>query len=273
MNKYAIIFIIVVTFYAAIKPNHSIAANGQDNASQSKVTLTIAADNWCPFNCQPNSDYPGYMIEIAQQVFAEHNIKINYQIIPWSRALQLCRAGIISAVVGGYISDAPDFIYPLNEQGLIAFSFFSLKPGHWRYQGPASLDNQLLAVANGYAYTESLDSYIKLHQADATRIYSAYGNKPLIENITLLEQGLIDVLVETEAVFWYTSKQSNRQEKFNMAGLLAPAKPAYIAFSPAIEASTEYADILSKGIVRLRTNGELARILAKYGLSDWQESP
>lgn len=272
MYKYAILFIIVIIFPLAISANDSIPVSGQDNSNQSKVTLTIASDHWCPFNCQPDSAYPGYMIEIAQQVFAEHNININYQIIPWSRALRLCRVGIISAVVGGYKSDAPDFIYPQNEQGLIAFSFFNLKQSNWRYQGLASLDNQLLAIANSYAYTESLDNYITLHQANDSRIYTAFGNQPLIENIALLEQGLIDVLIETESVFWYASKQLNYQDKFNIVGNLASAKPAYIAFSPSIEASQEYADILSEGIVRLRTSGELSRILAKYGLIDWQQS-
>ncbi|NQZ25560.1 MAG: transporter substrate-binding domain-containing protein [Colwellia sp.] len=270
MQKYANLFIIPVIFSLTISANNSIAVSGQDNSNRSKVTLTIAADNWCPFNCQPNSTNPGYMIEIAQQVFTEHNININYQVIPWSRALRLCRAGIISAVVGGYKSDAQDFIYPENEQGLIGFSFFTLGKSNWRYQQINSLNNKLLAVADGYAYTDSLDSYIKVHQADVSRIYTAFGNQPLTENIALLEQGLIDVLVETEAVFWYSSKQSNQQEKFNMVGILAPAKPVYIAFSPAIEASQQYADILSEGIVRLRNSGELSLILAKYGLVDWQ---
>ena len=102
MYKYAILFIIVVIFPLAVSANNLIPVSEQDNLNRSKVTLTLAADNWCPFNCQPNSTYPGYMIEIAQQVFAEYNININYQVIPWSRALRLCRAGIISAVVGGY---------------------------------------------------------------------------------------------------------------------------------------------------------------------------
>ena len=270
MNKYISIFICLVVFSTAISANVPTTASGQMNLNSDKVIITIAADYWCPFNCRPDSDYPGYMIEIAEQVFAQHDIKISYQIIPWSRALQLCRSGRISAVVGGYKSDAEDFIYPKNEQGLIGFSFFTLDKNNWRYQQIDSLHNQLLAVADGYAYTGSLDRYIALHQNDATRIYTAFGNKPLTENITLLEQGLIDVLVETDAVFWYVSKQLNHQGKFTLAGVLAPAKPAYIAFSPAIADSTEYARILSEGIAQLRASGELAIILAKYGLTDWQ---
>ena len=271
MKCYLVAVLMVVLLSLTISPASARPENFQLNSTKDQVTITIAADYWCPFNCQPNSEYPGYMIEIAQQVFALHDITVNYQIIPWSRALQLCRAGRISAVVGGYKSDAPDFIYPQIEQGMIGFSFFSTMDHSWQYQGITSLDNQLLAVADGYAYSETLDRYIGKYQDDSSRIYSAFGDKPLTENIALLEQGLIDVLIETKSVFWYRSEQLNKRHKFIMVGVLAPAEPAYISFSPAIDESRKYARLLSQGTEQLRASGELSKILAKYGLSDWQE--
>jgi len=30
-------------------------------------TITIRADVWCPYNCEPDSEKPGYMIEIVQK--------------------------------------------------------------------------------------------------------------------------------------------------------------------------------------------------------------
>lgn len=44
----------------------------------------------------------------------------------------------------------------------------------------------------------------------------------------------------------------------------------YIAFSPAISQSKEYARILSEGVDTLRKSGELKTILKKYGLDDWE---
>ena len=29
-------------------------------------TVTLRADVWCPFNCEPDAASPGYMIEIAK---------------------------------------------------------------------------------------------------------------------------------------------------------------------------------------------------------------
>lgn len=232
--------------------------------------ITIAADFWCPFNCQPNSSHPGYMIEIAQRVFSQHNIKVTYQIIPWSRALKLCRAGHITAVVGGYKSDAPDFIYPENEQGSIGFSFFNLAENRWTYQGEKSLEPLLLAIAYDYVYSAELGQYIKKYQSDNEKIHISYGDQPLKENMQLLTQGLVDVLVETEPVFWYASQQVNSQALFRQAGQVQQAIPAFIAFSPKQVAAKRYARLLSQGMEQLRASGELAEILAKYGLTDWR---
>ena len=238
--------------------------------AQKPVEIILAADYWCPFNCQPQSSQPGYMIEVAQRIFAQHNIKVNYQIIPWSRALKMCRKGEIAAVVGGYQSDAPDFIYPTIEQGMIGFSFFSLRNMNWRYLGLTSLEDKRLAIAYDYAYSAELGSYIKKNQANKDKLFIAYGDQPLKKNIQLLERDLVDVIIETEPVFWYVSKQINKQHLFRQAGKLQSAQAAYIAFSPAIVESQHYAEILSQGMQRLRESGELASILAKYGLTDWR---
>ncbi len=41
-------------------------------------TITIAADNWCPMNCEPESKEPGFMVEIAQSILAKAGHKVVY---------------------------------------------------------------------------------------------------------------------------------------------------------------------------------------------------
>lgn len=238
--------------------------------AQKKEEIIIAADFWCPFNCEPNSKQPGYMIEIAQRVFAQYDIKVTYLIFPWPRALILCRAGSISAVVGGYKSDAPDFVYPDVEQGMIGFSFFNSVHSAWSFQGIASLNPLLLATSYDYAYSDELNGYIKKYQADHDKIHVSYGEETVRKNIKLLESGAVDVLVESDPAFWYVSKQLNMQKKFSHAGNLQKALPAYIAFSPKLANAEKYAKMLSAGTQSLRESGELAEILAAYGLRDWR---
>jgi len=266
---------IALSFFVLFLPTtlvkaQAIGINSTDSFDDTSLEIVIAADSWCPFNCLPDSTNPGYMIEIAQYVFAMHNIRIRYQVMPWTRAIELCRAGKISAIVGGYKSDAPDFIYPSNEQGEIGFSFFGLTTNQWRYQGIESLTKQTLGIAKGYAYTDELDDYIKHNHRNLLRLSVAHGDQPLKKNQLLLQKSLIDIVVETDPVFWYSSNQNNTKHLFTKLGTLQLTKPAYIAFSPALYESKKYAQILSKGTEDLRKSGKLSEILAKYGLVDWQ---
>jgi polar amino acid transport system substrate-binding protein len=50
-------------------------------------TISIRADLWCPFNCDPSGAKPGYMIEIAKAVFEPLGHKIDYQTLNWARAI------------------------------------------------------------------------------------------------------------------------------------------------------------------------------------------
>ena len=42
-------------------------------------TVVLVADEWCPYNCAPNSDKPGYVVEIAELVFAEAGHTVIYK--------------------------------------------------------------------------------------------------------------------------------------------------------------------------------------------------
>ena len=42
-------------------------------------TISIRGDMWCPVNCDPKAERPGYMIEIAREVFEPKGHKIDYQ--------------------------------------------------------------------------------------------------------------------------------------------------------------------------------------------------
>lgn len=42
---------------------------------KAEEVITLVADEWCPYNCVPNSEKPGYAIEIAQEIFNKKKYK------------------------------------------------------------------------------------------------------------------------------------------------------------------------------------------------------
>jgi polar amino acid transport system substrate-binding protein len=70
-------------------------------------TITVRADTWMPYNGEPNSDRPGYCIEMLKVIFEPMGYKIDYQIEPWTRATANAEAGKIDAIIGAAINDCP----------------------------------------------------------------------------------------------------------------------------------------------------------------------
>ncbi len=228
-------------------------------------TITLVADEWCPYNCTPGSERPGFMIEIAESAFGKHGDTVEYKVMPWSRALEETRSGKYTGIVGAYRNDAPDFLFP-DAEVLTAANYFYIKADDtWRYTSFASLDDVSLGVIRDYSYGAELDGYIKLHKSDMDRVQIVSGEDALRKNIDKLLYGRIRVIVEDRAVMTHYLKQQRHSKEIIEAGSLGQGK-IYIAFSPKLEKASQYAKTLSEEIVRLRKSGELQIILKKYGV-------
>jgi len=232
-------------------------------------TITIRADEWYPINGIPDSDKPGYMIEIAQVILAEHGHDVEYRVMPWKRSIQQVREGSFDCVVGAYKEDAPDFVFPDSEWGAIASSFYVKKGVDWRYSGMESIKAVKVGVIGGYAYSEEFDEYVKENKSTA-KVQVINANNALEQNIKKLIKGRIDVVLESHLVMEAKLKTMGLSDEVVIAGELVAAEKMYIACSPARSTSKEYAKFFSEGIKALRASGQLKKILDKYGLKDWE---
>ena len=233
-------------------------------------TIVIGADIWCPVNCEPNSDHPGYMIEIAEKIFKDKTIKVEYRVMPWARAIFEAEKGKIHAIVGAFKGEAPHFIYPQEELGLIGNSFFTHVYNLWHFQGVDSLESIILATIKGYDYGDTVNQYVS-NKEYASNIVEITGNKNVLSrSMSMLIANRVDVIVESDVVFWYQAKKENLIDSVKFAGQASAPRKVYIAFAPNSEMSKKYAKILSDGVVNLRASGELEKIMSKYGLQDWQ---
>lgn len=233
-------------------------------------TITLVADEWCPFNCEPNSELPGYAVEIAETVMKQHGHTIQYELLPWDTAISQCREGKYNAIIGAFHGDAPDFVFPSEPIGYISGSgLFTLKSNEWEYQNIDSLKTQRLGAILAYDYGEQVNQYIK-KQRLAGNVELISGHKPLRRNIQKMMVGRLTVVMDAAPVFWYTAKSLGVTDKVKFVGEVEPPEGAFIAFSPNMKESANYASILSVGIDNLRKNGELVKILNKYGLKDWK---
>ncbi|MCF8068017.1 MAG: transporter substrate-binding domain-containing protein [Desulfobacterales bacterium] len=237
-------------------------------SSVSADTIELVADEWCPYNCEPDSAAPGFIIEIAQTVFEKAGHDVIYKNVNWARAILQTRDGKHTAIVGASVGDAPDFIFPEEELGNLDTSFFIKTERNWEYTGIASLKDMSLGAIKGYAYGDELDTYISENK-DSKTVQLSTGDDALDNMINKLILGRVDVIIEDKNVLLLAAKEKGILDQIKHAGS-DTLDPLYIAFSPANPKSAEYAQILSDGLKELRASGKLNDILSKYGLTDWK---
>lgn len=223
----------------------------------------IAADSWCPINCEPNSLNQGFMVEIAKTVFAKEGHTVKYIQLPWKRAIVMAREGKVDAIIGAFHGDAPDFIFPQNEQAVLTNSFYALKDSTLNIKNTSSLQKVTLGIINGYDYGNKLKKYIE--KAPKDRIVAISGDRNLVKRLmALLELNRVDVIVEADLVFRYEMHEMKKTKLFKNIGVAAKPMKAYIAFSPNGAKSLEYSKILSEGMDKIKRSGELDQIMGKY---------
>ena len=229
------------------------------------ATLTFKADEWCPYNCNPNdSQKPGFIVELLQAIFAIHGHRIAYTTDNFENSLIQARSGQITGVIGVVRREAPDFIFPEVEQGISRVCVFVNSDKVFEYHSPKDLE--LLAkvgAVKGYYYGESILQIQKKHPKNFKLVD---GKLPTTELIELLKSKNIDAILEN--YFVMKNRIHDKPEPIRLAGC-EKEKQVFVAFGPT-DQNRIYAKILSDGIAQFRGNKKIQFILSKYGLSDWK---
>jgi polar amino acid transport system substrate-binding protein len=230
--------------------------------------IVLAADEWCPYNCTPNDIHPGFMVEIAKYAFEKSGHTVKYINVSWTRAIHGTRDGQYHGIIGTGKDETPDFVFPDIELGLASHTFYVMNDSQWRFDGLSSLERVTLGVIENYSHGTLYIDYIKQNEKNPERIQVINQDGGLKLNILKLLNNRLDVIVEDKTAFQYYLKTSNTKNKFLESGTYGNEK-VYIAFSPKLKKSKEYADILTNAMNELRQTGKLNAILNNYGVTDW----
>ena len=237
--------------------------------------VSLRSDLWCPYNCDPDSDQPGYVVEIARAVFGTAGHRVDYRLLPWPRALEGVRRGLFSGAIGATVTDGRDLIFGREPVGMQANALalptarLTAGPG-FRYTGPESLRELRVGVAMGYSYDYgALEAYVREEEvAGSGRGVSARGEDVIAANLRRLMAGQVDAVLDSAAVLSQAITDMGFQGDVTVVEI-GEAVPVYIAFSPVDPRASQYVGLLDAGIARLRSSGSLAAILTRYGVRDW----
>lgn len=229
----------------------------------SSDTIVLMADEWCPYNCEPGSDAPGFMVEIAREALAPFGHAIEYETLNWARSLHRAGSGEINGVIGAIPVEAPGFVFgpPMGTYvDVVAF-----RKGEAIHPDEiANQDGLRLGAINGYEYYGVVSDYIELNSEDPSIVQYMSGDDALEKNLRKLIAGRLDMVAEVRAVLEYTLAQTGLAEQVEL-GLTDDVDEIFIAFSPALPTSRTYANQLTEGVALLRQSGRFDEIMSKYG--------
>lgn len=249
---------------------------------QAKV-LVVASDEWCPYVCD-NANLPGFLVEIVTEIAAKNSLKVKFALTPLARALDLTEKGKIDIVLGLTPQHVSDFQLQKSHLsfGGLYNDFYVRATDPWRFQSITDLEgalknNAVLGTINGYEYGEKIQNLLK---DNAAHVFSASGNSPLQKQLRMLRLGRLDILLDSRFTVQYQlSKLSQKTSQLKTSTTSDPTIvyagtegifiPLFLGFSPLL--SKEYIQIFDYGLSNLRENGQLNRILAKYGVRDWHQ--
>ncbi len=233
-----------------------------------RPVITLAADEWCPHNCQPAADRPGYMVELAREIFSAAGYRVEYRIMPWARTLKAVQQGEVTAAIGASPPELPGAIFPAETIGRFQAHFIISSAQSWRYRGTRSLSGIRLGVINNYDYGV-FNRWISAHR-DSESLLVLSGNDAGYRGLGMLLRGRLDALLDDPDVARYRASQLGARQQISSAGAVGLPVDIYLAFSPEVADADHYARTFSEGIRRLRRSGRLAQLLNDYGLSDWK---
>lgn len=230
--------------------------------------VSMRADHWCPYNCAPEDGKPGYMVEVIRNILARENIELDYGLLDWTEALDAVRTGKVMGAVGANRRETPDFIFPKEPLGLSGTVLVQRRGGNWKYDGTASLAAIKIGAVKSYSYDAAIDGHIATH-AKAGKVVLLSGDNVSGQLVTKLLSGEIDAFVEDANVADYLVLSGGYESVVDIIPIGEKTEVS-IALAPKNPRSQEIADLLDKGIAEMRANGQLGKILKRYGMRDWQ---
>lgn len=233
-----------------------------------KEKLLIVGDYWCPYNCNPNDQNPGFLIEVASHAFDIFGYEVEYKMMPWHEALNAIEDGTADAIVGIGNVRGRNVITTKNPQEYSQTKCYTRKDSYWGYDGPSSLNNMRIGFVMDYSIDEDINNYFAINYPfKSDQFVVEDGDDAVTDCIANLVDGSIDVYVEDARVVEYFTRQNNLEPYLRQAGNTGENKmPVYIAIRKNHPSATKLVDLLEQGIASIKSTGQYGYLQNKYGM-------
>ncbi len=252
----------------------------QTTAPAGSKVITLAADEWCPYNCvEDDKAKPGYIIEIAQAILSKAGYTVEYRTMAFQRAMQEVLAGSLSGAVCidyATAAEAEALFQKTSGKktsfaqtvpvGMPSVSIYTASNSAWTFD-PANPEVSVKALGGKVGIPQGYSFDLSPVLQKQGLLVEIAGDAPMQQLLKMLDSGRVAAIMDDNAVIAYEASQMGLTNKIRFAGNAETPLACTIGFNAAHQ---DYVDLFNKGIAELRASGELAKILQRYNVNDWK---
>ena len=177
--------------------------------------FVVGIDTWTPFTYFEDGKAKGITVDVLRKISSKLGYEIEFQKIPWSRALKMMESGEIDAMGNLAYSKHRDtfmaFVKPPYHKHKI--NFYKLKKDALKVNVHEDLHNHTVLVGLDYVYFSKFDDDVKIKKISiANRNYD--NDKRTVEEIMLemLVKNRVKVIIGNDGRMDYLIKKLKYEE-------------------------------------------------------------
>lgn len=175
-----------------------------------KTKIKIAAIDWCPQICPTDKLNPGFLVEMIKDIFSSGPYELEFEYLPWSRAIYNVERGYADALLSPSKDEAPGLIYHKENLSFQTHCFWKSKDSLWNFSGVDSLGSIKFVVYRDHPYGTLLNDYFNKYKTDHYFEFS-FDENYIDRAITFLQKDRAQSFLDTaNSVAYHLKKKGIR---------------------------------------------------------------
>lgn len=205
----------------------------------------------------------GIVPDIIREAAKEINIHLNWESLPWNRALNQIKSGKADAmfpIMKTKIRES--FLYfPKTELSYEENSFFVHKNSHINYSGNLQeLSQYQIGGIETYSYGEKFDT---AKETGVIKLEKVFNDEQLMR---MFINNRFEIGVGNKSVLLWHFKKNHPSHDVKFLLPIISRDPLFIAFSKKTKGIKVIVDKFSNALTKMKTDGRLSAIHLKYGV-------
>lgn len=211
--------------------------------------MRFSTGEWSPYISQ-KLPQGGPLLNIVRDAFAAEGIHIEFEFMPWIRAMEQARLGEVTGTAAWSYNDERNKSFTYSDSIYdIEYSFFYLRKSRFDWQHLSDVQGLKVGVTRGYFYNDDFVEFSKQNKQDITTVSSEE------QLFKMLLSGRVDVVLASTPVGYHIMRNrlpAGAEWKITHHRKPLAVEPIHVLFSRRIKTNFILAEKFNRGLNTLK---------------------